>query len=686
MFIREIEYISPFDAMEEATVNRILSEEEDTVNPPMYQSIIGIFLMIIGAVCTNLGNNLMSLGHSQQREIDHYKAKQELKKQKSGLSVDSIDSEDRVKIRTKEKITKKAKDEILDSPVDLCEKIKAHQTHQPLVDEPSDLTNSSTVLEMESTSRPRTNSLGIIIDQDRDPLPSLSRIVHPCLPGKNLPNQLDRLVEKGEELLGVKASKTSILGRLDAVGKVSPDGSGISCGLGSNDRTKEESLGGYGKAEKAGQSLDLEESFGSVGSSNNEYKLANGIENDDEAPPEKTWWFIGMCTFVFGALVVFLSFGFAAQSLLAALESVQFVSNVFFAKYIHKEEITRRIVVSTLMIITGNVFVVAFASHSSHRLTAAHIAETYTHNIAFHVWMGISTVLFFVCYFIWRRYSTGRLERNEKYWNHNHVESSCFIAYMALIGSQAVLHSKNLSMIMQHCIQGENQLKSNFSIVVWVELAVWLLTAYLYCGLINTGLNLYPPAFFIPVQAVFFALFTIICGGIYFYEFNFNVLQTIMFSLGCFLIFTGVWALAPDRIELERYVIPQTSRVLAVDTDDTLNETTNKIVENVKKSRADEELTPRIGVGYGAGLILTPRDDVMTGVQGVGGKYTNMDSDNSTVPTTSLELDSSPAGSKYNLQKIDPVINLTNRPGTEGTMQTWTSDDRSSVTEGHRTA
>ena len=54
------------------------------------------------------------------------------------------------------------------------------------------------------------------------------------------------------------------------------------------------------------------------------------------------------------------------------------------------------------------------------------------------------------------------------------------------------------------------------------------MTAYLYCGLINTGLNLYPPAFFIPVQAVFFALFTIICGGIFFYEFQFNVLQSIM--------------------------------------------------------------------------------------------------------------------------------------------------------------
>ena len=73
---------------------------------------------------------------------------------------------------------------------------------------------------------------------------------------------------------------------------------------------------------------------------------------------------------------------------------------------------------------------------------------------------------------------------------------------------------------------------------------------YLYCGLINTGLNLYPPTFFIPVQAVFFAFFTIICGGLFFYEFTFNVLECIMFSVGVFLIFVGVYALAPNDINV----------------------------------------------------------------------------------------------------------------------------------------
>ena len=51
---------------------RRLSEDEHAA--PLYQKIIGIVLMIIGAVFTNLGNNLMSLGHSQQREIDQVMA------------------------------------------------------------------------------------------------------------------------------------------------------------------------------------------------------------------------------------------------------------------------------------------------------------------------------------------------------------------------------------------------------------------------------------------------------------------------------------------------------------------------------------------------------------------------------------------------------------------------------------
>ena len=89
MFLREVEQVSLSNMIEGTIMNRLLAE--DSEKPPMYQSIIGIILMIIGAVCTNLGNNLMSLGHSQQRELEQYKADQEVKRQKSGLSVDSLD-------------------------------------------------------------------------------------------------------------------------------------------------------------------------------------------------------------------------------------------------------------------------------------------------------------------------------------------------------------------------------------------------------------------------------------------------------------------------------------------------------------------------------------------------------------------------------------------------------------------
>ena len=104
MFLRYQEHSStPQDVAAEIFTRLLAESDDDYTEPPLYQSIIGIILMIIGAVCTNLGNNLMSLGHSQQREIDVYNATQELKKQKSGVSVDSLDSKDQIELTTREK-------------------------------------------------------------------------------------------------------------------------------------------------------------------------------------------------------------------------------------------------------------------------------------------------------------------------------------------------------------------------------------------------------------------------------------------------------------------------------------------------------------------------------------------------------------------------------------------------------
>lgn len=69
-------------------------------------------------------------------------------------------------------------------------------------------------------------------------------------------------------------------------------------------------------------------------------------------------WAIGMSIFVVGSLVNFASFAFAAQSLLAALGTVQFISNVFFAKFILNEILTLRIILATLLIMFGLVIAI----------------------------------------------------------------------------------------------------------------------------------------------------------------------------------------------------------------------------------------------------------------------------------------------------------------------------------------
>lgn len=72
-------------------------------------------------------------------------------------------------------------------------------------------------------------------------------------------------------------------------------------------------------------------------------------------------WLVGTCFFFSGTIAVFISYSFAPQSLIAPLGSVQFVSNIFFAKWIHKSPITRRMLVATSVILIGIALVVHYS-------------------------------------------------------------------------------------------------------------------------------------------------------------------------------------------------------------------------------------------------------------------------------------------------------------------------------------
>ena len=260
---------------------------------------------------------------------------------------------------------------------------------------------------------------------------------------------------------------------------------------------------------------------------------------------------IGTISFIIGNLTIFAAFGFAAQSLLASLESVQFISNIFFARYLHKEPITKRILLSTFAIIVGNILVLIFSDHSAPLLNSHEIIQLYLNNTAYHAYLVVAGVLFFFNHFIFIHYYNARVIKKSPLWRQSFIEPLTFSISSTLIGSQAILDAKCMSLFIQVSVRGtasENEFEMP---TLWVILFVWLILVVYWLKRLDLGLALFPPAFIIPVLQVFYMFFAIICGGIFFGEFSsYNTIQTIFFTIGVVLILGGVFGLAPAKSDV----------------------------------------------------------------------------------------------------------------------------------------
>ena len=252
---------------------------------------------------------------------------------------------------------------------------------------------------------------------------------------------------------------------------------------------------------------------------------------------------VGVTIFVIGNLMTFAAFGFAAQSLLAALESIQFVSNVVFAKYIHKEIITNRMLISTTSIIIGNVLVVIFAQHESGLFDSGAIIHMYLTNTAYQAYLVVAFVLWLIFHLTFLKYYNARVLQNTLLFKHSFIEPLAFSVSSAIIGTQAVLQAKCMSMLIQVSARGDNEFQKP---TVWVLLFAWIFFVVFWLKRLDLGLKLFPPLFIIPVLQVFFIFFAILCGGIFFEEFNeFSTGQYVGFVFGVLIILTGVYGLAP---------------------------------------------------------------------------------------------------------------------------------------------
>ncbi|KAF3777220.1 putative magnesium transporter [Nymphaea thermarum] len=255
-------------------------------------------------------------------------------------------------------------------------------------------------------------------------------------------------------------------------------------------------------------------------------------------------WRAGLLIFALGNCLNFISFGYAAQSLLAALGSVQFVSNIAFAYFVLNKTVTQKVVVATAFIVLGNLFLVAFGNHQSPVYTPEQLVEKYS-NLIFLFYLLILMFIVGIAQYAYRRAELSLSVFSfdlSPYW-HTLLPLSYAIVSGA-IGSCSVLFAKSLSNLLRLTMSSRYQLHSWFT---YSMLLFFLSTAGFWMARLNEGLALFDAILIVPMFQIAWTFFSICTGFVYFQEYQvFNSLRASMFLLGMMSVFIGISLLAPE--------------------------------------------------------------------------------------------------------------------------------------------
>lgn len=210
--------------------------------------------------------------------------------------------------------------------------------------------------------------------------------------------------------------------------------------------------------------------LGSVGINLGQNMQAMGLEALGpmmHRPCTSKLWVVGMTTFTLSSLITFAALALASASVLVPLESVQFLVNLLFGKFIRKKQVTLRMVFGTVLLIAGIVLVVLFGSHEYY---------CYTEDILRDKWLNWTWIIYFIVtfgvaavfYLVWRKYTASR-KAGVTLRYHSMVEPISFTISSALFGGgQMIVHTKLLAELIElTAASGELAFANWF---FWVEL------------------------------------------------------------------------------------------------------------------------------------------------------------------------------------------------------------------------
>lgn len=268
---------------------------------------------------------------------------------------------------------------------------------------------------------------------------------------------------------------------------------------------------------------------------------------EDSKPRNSKYWVLGTVIFVLGGLTNFASYGFAPQTTLASLESIQFVTNLFFNKYLLDQEITHKMMLGTAFTVCGTVMAVMFSSKKSAEMNVVDDLIQLWNNIYWICYIVIISALALALQCVYRE-----LEKKHTWPKVNkfkNIMSIIYSIFSAIFGTLSVVFAKLLANLLNFQAGGINIFTEWFT---YVTLFSWLFLMLFWLYRLNAALALYNPLIIIPLLQGNFIFYAIVSGGIYFQEFKYMTLWNwIWFIIGILCMFSGLFLMIPHIEEID---------------------------------------------------------------------------------------------------------------------------------------
>ena len=263
-------------------------------------------------------------------------------------------------------------------------------------------------------------------------------------------------------------------------------------------------------------------------------------------PHKSRTWVIGMGVFIVASIITFGALSLASASILVPLESIQFIVNIMFGKFVRKKVISMKMYFGTFVLISGITIIVVFGPKEGGCFTLSTLRQLWFNG----VWIAYFIATFAVAavmYVVWRWYCSRKAAGSPLPYD-NYLAPIAFTVSSALFGGgQMIVHSKLLAELLElTAASGEIAFADGF---FWLELLLTALFGVYWLFRLSQCLGLYEPLFIIPLMQTGFIVFGAIAGGIFYKEFDElleNSYAMPLYILGILTTIFGLTFLAGD--------------------------------------------------------------------------------------------------------------------------------------------